>query len=78
MANTNCLDGIRCPECGQEDGFYIDVVILATVYMTDNGYDDEEGAGTEWGDDSDIRCGDCDHLGQVRDFRTTIKEESNA
>ena len=76
--NTNCLEGIRCPECGQEDGFYIDVVIHATVYMTDNGYDEESGAEMDWDDDAFMRCGDCDHSGQARDFRTAIKEDSNA
>jgi hypothetical protein len=25
MANTNCLAGIRCPECGSEGPFVIEV-----------------------------------------------------
>ena len=34
--NTNCLEGIKCPKCGNEDKFVISVVAHATV--TDDGF----------------------------------------
>jgi len=35
MTNENCLEGIRCPQCGQEDCFKITALITCNV--TDDG-----------------------------------------
>lgn len=72
MSNTNCLEGIRCPECGYEDGFNISVTITATVYMTDDGYSEEENVETNWDDDDFMSCGDCGYEAVVENFR--VKE----
>ena len=33
--NTNCLDGVRCPGCGNQDHFLITATVTARV--TDDG-----------------------------------------
>jgi len=33
MTNENCLEGIRCPQCGQEDCFKITAVFPATFLL---------------------------------------------
>ena len=37
MTNTNCLENISCPKCGQEDRFKIAATIFCLV--TDDGTD---------------------------------------
>ena len=54
--NTNCLEGWKCPKCGQEDEFRVTAV--TTVRLIDNGIDDEEG-GFEYNEDSPARCPEC-------------------
>lgn len=68
MANTNCLEGIRCPGCNQEARFVIAVSVFASV--TDDGTDALGGA-TEWDDNSPITCPECNQSGPVGDFRLT-------
>jgi hypothetical protein len=70
MTNKNCLEGIRCPECGHEDAFRIEAQI--TVHVTDEGT--EEGGDTEWTDASYCECAGCKHAGTIKDF--TIKNQS--
>ena len=70
MTNTNCLEGIRCPKCAQEDRFMIAAKIIAEV--TDDGADVASpmyGNGFEWDDDSYCRCPECDFEGKLKDFR---------
>jgi hypothetical protein len=70
MTNTNCLEGIRCPQCGQEDRFMIASKIIAEV--TDDGAEVASpmyGIGFEWDDDSYCRCPECDFEGTLNDFR---------
>ena len=64
--NTNCLKGIQCPECGSEGPFVIEV--STTVLMSDDGWD-EHVSDTIWEDTSYCRCDDCDHVGEVADFK---------
>jgi hypothetical protein len=66
MTNNNCLEGIRCPNCGHEDGFRIDAQI--TVYVTDDGTEDE-GGHYAWDGESPCRCAECNHAGRIKDFR---------
>ena len=69
MPNTNCLEGMKCPKCHQEDGLKIEATCIFTV--TDDGTEDE-GNGHEWGDTNYCECPDCGHHGTVSDF--TIEE----
>ena len=55
MTNTNCLEGIQCPACGNEDRFRIAGKAFFTV--TDDGTDDY--GDVEWDDDSDAECAEC-------------------
>jgi len=65
MANTNCLQGIHCPECQHDAGFYIDASVLA--FVTDDGAEPANG-NFDWDGDSAITCAECDHSGTVREF----------
>ena len=63
--NTNCLEGIACPKCKQEDAFHIEATIM--VFVTDDGTDDTSGQ-YEWDKRSYIRCAECDHAGSINEF----------
>ena len=65
MPNTNCLQGLRCPECDSEGPFYIECRSLFTVY--DDGA--TEFSDLEWEDDAFIQCYSCEHEGKVKDFK---------
>jgi len=66
MPNENCLEGIRCPDCDQEDKFKI--VGKAWFDVTDDGTSEFEGA-VEWDDDSACRCPECGFTGTLGQFR---------
>lgn len=66
MTNTNCLEGIRCPECGQEDQFKITALI--TCEVTDDG--SEPVGDHDWDDESNTHCPGCGFAGKLRYFRT--------
>jgi hypothetical protein len=55
MANTNCLAGIKCPKCGNEDLFLISATCWATV--TDDGVESTEDL--EWDGESQCLCKQC-------------------
>jgi hypothetical protein len=65
MTNDNCLDGIECPTCGNEDQFRIEITIMASV--TDDGVEIEYGH-TEWDKTSYAECAECCKHGTVADF----------
>ena len=65
MTNENCLEGIRCPACGQEDRFKI--AALITCLVTDNG--SEPAGDNEWDDDSATHCPECGFDGKLKSFR---------
>ena len=65
MTNTNCLECIRCPACGQQDRFKITALI--TCVVTDNG--SEPVGDHEWDDDSNTHCPGCGFTGRLRSFR---------
>jgi hypothetical protein len=71
MTNENCLAGIKCPKCGNEDRFLISATIVADV--TDDGADVAEGSDFHWDDASMTRCPDCDRDGPLAEFH--IHEE---
>jgi len=73
-ANTNCLEGVRCPQCGYQDHFFISGTSLFSVY--DDGTDSHEDV--EWDDASYIRCASCRHEGTLRVFRFELRKEEES
>jgi hypothetical protein len=63
--NTNCLEDIRCPECGNTSRFTI--VALVDADVSDDGAEFHGYA--EWDDDSRITCPECERSGQLREFK---------
>ena len=66
MANTNCLEGWKCPGCGQDEAFFVSAVI--NMLLTDDGTEHVGGADAYYDDESFCRCFDCDEEGKVSDF----------
>jgi len=69
MDNSNCLSGIRCPDCGQSDEFAI--LVTHEVLFTDDGtdfYDKRIDRDISWDSESYIRCLGCEHEGTVEEF----------
>jgi hypothetical protein len=66
MANNNCLRGIKCPRCGQEDRFRITAII--TCIVTDDGSDPV--GDHYWDDDSSTSCPECEFHGSLKQFRS--------
>jgi hypothetical protein len=64
--NTNCLYGFRCPKCESLEPFYIESKVI--VRVTDSGTEETEGD-IEWDDESYCRCGECDLVGSVKEFK---------
>lgn len=64
MTNINCLQGIRCPECGSEEPFLIEMT--GTVKAFDAGTEDMYDS--EWNEESYMSCVECKHKGIVADF----------
>jgi hypothetical protein len=64
--NTNCLEGVKCPNCLSDGPFRIAARIMVTVY--DNGTEDE-GGDYEWDGDTFCECCECRHAAKVKDFR---------
>jgi hypothetical protein len=73
MTNQNCLANVKCPECGNEDHFYIDTSVLA--YVTDDGADIADGSDMHWDHASMTRCPDCDRDGPISEFYTQSTEK---
>lgn len=65
--NHNCLAGIKCPTCGNEDRFFIAATIIADV--TDDGANRADNTDMEWDDASHTRCSDCGKDGPLAEFR---------
>lgn len=65
MTNTNCLEGIRCPACGQEGR--LKITALITCVVTDNG--SEPVGDHDWNDDSSAHCPECGFDGKLKSFR---------
>ena len=62
--NTNCLEGMKCPECGSFGPFAIAAMVIVEVH--DDG--SHEYGSNEWEDDSCCSCVDCSHVGTVGTF----------
>ena len=65
--NNYHLKGIKCPICGSEGPFIVDV--QTQVLMFDDRLDGL-GGDYSWGDNAYMRCFECDQDGLVRHFRT--------
>jgi hypothetical protein len=65
VVNSNCLEGLRCPDCGNEHAFYIQST--AVMYVTDDGA--ECRSDIEWDDHSHTRCPQCERSGKLSDFK---------
>ena len=63
---------LRCPECGHEDSFVIEV--SECLLMFEDGVVLHGDSGEEWGDSSYCRCHECCHRGTVYQFRKSRKE----
>lgn len=68
--NSNCLEGIRCPQCGHTEHFFITGTSLFEVY--DDGTEGHEDV--EWTGDY-IRCFNCNRTGKLEEFRAMTGEE---
>ena len=68
MANENCLEGFKCPQCGNEDRFGIACEVVLEV--TDEGTGEQLRNGHEWDNDSYCECRECLKAGKVKDFYT--------
>lgn len=58
-ANTNCLEGVACPACGQDGRVLITATVL--VALIDDGIDDSYDY--EWESDATAVCPTCDFHG---------------
>lgn len=63
--NMGCLQGIKCPKCGHEDGFGIDAT--STFSVSDDGTDDHHDV--EWNGTSWVTCDKCQHGGELWEFQ---------
>ena len=65
MTNTNCLEGITCPACGNEDRFRVEVTTMAIV--TDDGAKVEH-SDLHWDETSYAECAICLKHGALSHF----------
>ncbi len=66
--NVNCLEGRRCPSCGQVAE--IDVKAVVWVSMADDGITNE--GDHDFDDTSPARCSECNFVGTWGDFRQKV------
>ncbi len=69
MLNTNVLQDSRCPQCGQNNCFMIDVVWYGQSHVYDDGTGEKSGGNMEWFDDSPAVCTECDWSGEAGDLK---------
>ena len=63
MPNENCLNGLQCPKCGNNDTLRISCRCWATVRS--GGVEVTE---HEWDEDSSATCPKCHHTGNIASF----------
>lgn len=63
--NTNCLEGMACPDCDSEGPFLINAEV--TVLVSDDGTEDQ-GGDYEWNRDAYCQCKECDFADTVDGF----------
>lgn len=62
---SNCTEGLMCPECGWT-GRFIVIDARVTCTLVDDGVCEYEGC--EYESDTQMRCGGCSHAGTVAEF----------
>lgn len=62
--NTNCLEGIQCPDCGNHESFRIAAATIA--HVTDDGVADH--GDMAWDENSRTECTACLRTGPLSDF----------
>jgi hypothetical protein len=67
MPNENVLEGFKCPKCGSEGNFKIEVCTVIEFNDEEGAID--EGADKEWQPESFCACVACDHAATVKDFQ---------
>ena len=67
-SNENCLAGMRCPKCGQEEPLSIEVTVTAHVLFHDEGSADWPQGDMEWDEKSACECPNCRYTATVKDF----------
>ncbi len=65
--NENCLFGMRCESCGEEDALYIGYTMNAVLLTWDSGTDDIHGD-LEFDGHSVATCPSCNWTGTVNDL----------
>ena len=65
--NENCLEGLACPKCGNDERLFITGSAVFEVH--DDGTENYQDV--EWDSNSPTACGnaDCDFAGDLGDFR---------
>lgn len=66
-----CIEGMRCPECGNHERFIIEA---ATSTMFEKDGSSDYGGDMTWDNDSYCRCPECDKEGEVADFSKKSKQ----
>jgi Zn ribbon nucleic-acid-binding protein len=71
MSNINCLKGMRCPSCKNQD----EILVRARMWVSlnDDGTDPYADSTSMCGDvdydnDADARCPECGHEGALREW----------
>jgi len=73
--STPEIEDLRCPKCGQNESFVIEVSECQLMFH--DGTVLESDTGEEWGDWSFCRCHECQHMGTVYQFRSTVPNEKD-
>ena len=71
-SDHNCIEGMKCPACGQCEEFRIQALVVTAV--TPGGVQDIVSE-FEWDEDSTCLCPKCDHTSTVLAFHA--KEAAN-
>lgn len=79
--NINCLEGLACPKCGQDDELL--VVAKMWVSLRDDGTDPFADStkmcgDVEYDNDSSAQCPECGFHGELRDFMVVKKKKRKA
>ena len=64
--NTNCLEGIQCPKCGQAEEFRVQATSVFELF--DEGTGDH--SDVEYDDDAWTLCPHCEYEGEMKTFMT--------
>jgi len=69
--NSNCLEGMSCPQCGQHERFRI--VAEATFEVTDDGTHDYNDV--NWYGNSHVSCPECEWYGLAKELHKESRSE---